>query len=118
MIGENISSFQPALKHSGLGIASFVLSLITGLGEFLGIGLAGTVTAANPNVTDETSQVFMWIGSLVCGGLVLNILGVILGIVGLVQPGQKKVFSTLGLIFNVILVLGIALLMIIGVAAS
>ena len=91
-------------KHSGLGIASFVLAMMIGLFEFVLIVFAGIMETMTPGGMDEESL----------AGLAGNLAGVGLGIAGLVQRQRKKVFSTLGLIFNGGIIFGIIFLLILG----
>ncbi|MGU5664526.1 hypothetical protein [Aeromonas sanarellii] len=42
-------------KHSGLGIASFITSIVSGLLIFLLIGVAGVMEASTPGGIDEES---------------------------------------------------------------
>jgi len=102
------------LRHSGLGIASFILSLMVGAVEFLVIMAAGIVEATTPGGMDEQSMAAILIGLFILGGLMANMAGVGLGIAGLVQRDRKRVFSTLGLVFNGTAILGIVMLMVIG----
>ncbi len=101
-------------KHSGLGIASFVVSLLMGASEFLLIMVAGILETATPGGLNEESLAAIFIGLLVIAGLFANLAGVGLGIAGLVQRDRKKVFSTLGVVFNGMIILGLVLLLIIG----
>lgn len=56
------------------------------------------------------------LGLAVIGGVLLNLLGITLAIAGLIQRDRKKVFAILGLIFNGLVVLCVAALMVIGLA--
>ncbi len=105
------------LKHSGLGIASFIVSLMVGAVEFLVIMAAGIIEATTPGGMDEQSMAAIVVGLFILGGLMANMAGVGLGIAGLVQRDRKKVFSTLGLVFNGTAILGIVMLMVIGTMA-
>ncbi len=118
-VGTNVYSYDAGYdynpeKHSGLGIASFILSVAIGVFDFVVVALAGMVEASTPGGMDEESVIAILIGIFILGGLAANFAGVGLGIAGLVQRGRKKVFSVLGLSFNAALVFGIIGLMIIG----
>jgi len=120
-------------KHSGPGIASFVLSLV-GLVSFIALTIVIISLFTNAidftQVVDENGNRLMsdeeivdkiqpFVGYLVLYPLLLGVvlIGLILGIVGLARPGTKKVFAILGTIFNGLPLLFVALLMVIGLAA-
>ena len=107
------NSTNDVLKHSGLGVASFVISLITGLGEFLLIISAGVLEVQGQ--MSETSAAAVIIGIFIILGMFVNLVGVGLGIAAVVQNKAKKLFGVLGLIFNGCLILLILGLMFIGI---
>jgi hypothetical protein len=104
------------LKHSGLGVASFILSIAVGVFDFLVVALAGLMEASSPGGMDEESVIAILIGLFILGALAANLAGMGLGIAGMVQRDRKKVFSVLGLAFNAAIVFGIIGLMVIGAA--
>lgn len=113
--GENISVQSPApVKHAGLGIASFIISLIIGLAEFVLVIIAGVMQATTPGGINETAPVAIFLGMLLIGGIVVCLIGLGLGIAGVLQKDRKKIFGVLGLIFNGLIILGVLLLMVIG----
>lgn len=136
----NPSAFSPIhdpagspIKHSGLGIASFVLSMISIVSfVILTIVIFSLITSAidftaivdennNRLMTDEEiiDKIGPYVGYLVLYPLLLIIvlIGLILGLVALAKPGYKKVFAVLGTIFNGLPLLFIVILMIIGFAS-
>ncbi|MNV97148.1 hypothetical protein D3C71_1922360 [compost metagenome] len=52
------------------------------------------------------------------GTLIGNLIGLVLGIIGLIQKGRKKIFAILGTIFNGLVVGFLALIFIIGIGAA
>ncbi len=60
----------------------------------------------------------MGVGFGICGGLFINLVGAALGIVGLFQKDRSSPFPILGLIVNGAALLGVAVLVIIGLAAK
>jgi hypothetical protein len=96
-------------KHSGPGIASFILSLVAFMGYILATVFI-TVAAANVLESPEElfQEYFMQQGSAIGGILLfflaalLNLTALILGIVGLSTKNRKKVFAILGTIFSAI----------------
>ncbi|QJD87795.1 hypothetical protein [Cohnella herbarum] len=122
------------LKHSGLGIASFVLSIfsifsfiiltIVIVSLFMNAIDFTAIQDANGNrlMTDEeiVDKVTPFIGYLILYPLLLIgvLIGLILGIVALAKPGRKKVFAILGTILNGLPLLMLVFLMIVGIALS
>jgi len=101
------------LPHSGLGIASFVLSIIAGLG-MLAIWTIASVAQTRPGGLDENAP------AAIIGGFALVLLGMAqllalgLGIGGLMQPSRSKTFGVLGVVFSCACLLGSGLLVLIG----
>jgi hypothetical protein len=108
----------PEAKHSGLGIASFVLAIVFGLILFVLIGMAGYQQMKNPKGMDENSPMAMILGLLMIGSLLMNFVGAGLGLAGVLQKNRKKIFAILGLIFNGFAVLGTVALFLLGTLAS
>ena len=104
---------QPPRGQSGLGIASFVISILMGLGLFGTIFWAGYVETTTPGGMDENSPVAAMIGLAVIGGLAVAMLGVVLGIIACVQKSKGKMLGIIGLILNTLLILGVCGLMIV-----
>ena len=103
------------LKHSGFGIASFAIGILSGLAEFAMVVIAGVMEASTPGGVNEEAPAVILLGlCLIGGGLAL--LGIVLGIVGLVQANRSKIFAVLGLVFNALVILGVIGLMIVGIA--
>lgn len=100
------------LKHSGLGIASFVTSIAIGVSELTLVAIAGVLEATTPGGIDEKSATLL--GLLMIAGLVGSVVGVGLGIAGVLQKNRKKLPSILGLVINGVIILGVILLMVIG----
>ncbi len=100
-------------KHSGLGIASFVISILMAI---LSIGIVALVTAltfTNPNISDESPQMVL-LGLGIMGSLAMMMVAIGLGIAGLCTRNRKKIYAILGLTFATVNALGIIGLMIIG----
>ncbi|MEW6026165.1 MAG: hypothetical protein AB1599_02575 [Planctomycetota bacterium] len=102
------------LKHSGFGIVSFIISLVIGVAEFIMVAIAGYMEMSTPGGIDDKSASAIILGLLLIGGLMVNLAGAAFGIVGLLTPNTKKAFSILGLLFNLIILIGMAGLMLIG----
>jgi hypothetical protein len=122
------------LKHSGLGIASFILSILSivsfvFLTIVIGVLISKSIdfTAivdANGNRTMTEQQIIdkiqPLIGYLILYPLILVIvvIGLILGIVSLARRGYKKVFAVIGTVLNGLSLLFVFLLMVIGFLTS
>jgi hypothetical protein len=108
-------AFDRPLPHSGLGIASCVISgciLIFCVVLFI---IAGIMEASHPNIFDEeeSPQVIV-LGLLFILNLLASLIGLVLGIVAAALGNRNKLFAGLGIGLNSLLFLGIIVLMIIG----
>lgn len=106
------------LKHSGLGIASFVVSLAGGAALMGLIIAAGVIEATAPGTMDANSPASVFLGLLIIGSGGLDVVSAALGIASLFQTQRKKTFGVLGLVFSILTILGIGVLMVIGFAVS
>jgi hypothetical protein len=113
-----ISYAPPAPKQSGLGIASFALSLLAGVELFACVGLATYFAASLQGEFDEESPQAIMVGLGIMGGLGLAVIGLGLGLAGAVQSNRNKIFAILGLIFNTLLFVAICGLMGLGLAVG
>ncbi|WP_372661998.1 hypothetical protein [Cohnella sp.] len=124
------SPVDAPLKHSGLGIASFVMAVVSII-SVVGITIAIIVWVSNtidfttfldasgkPTMTEEEliSTITPILGYLVLFPLIFVVIavGLILGIVGLVRQGYKKVFAIIGTVLNGLCLLSVFLMMMIG----
>jgi hypothetical protein len=106
------------LKHSGFGIASFVLSLVVGVGLFAAMAIAVGLTIDNPGGVDETSPLVAMVGFLFLFGMFLCVVAIVLGFVGVLQRDRKKVFAILGIVFNALIIMGTVGLIVVGLAVQ
>ncbi len=113
---EMIEPQEASSKHSKMGIASFIISIVQGIVTMVTMVMAGVVTTWGPQAEHQTA--FMIIGFIIFGGIFAHITGTGLGIAGVCQRNSKKVFSVLGLILNFGAVLVILLIMGIGIVAT
>lgn len=105
---------SPAPRHSGLGIASFIVSLVAGALMLLLIGIAAMMEVSQPGGLDENSPAAIMLGLLLIVIFMTQLVALGLGIGGLVQTGSKKVFAALGTIFAAATFLGGLLLVLVG----
>ncbi len=101
-------------KHSGIGVASFVISILAGILIFIVFAVAGSLEVSTPGGIDENSTEAIMIGLAIIGLLFFNVLAVGLGIGGLLQKERKKIFAILGTVFSSFLILSVIGLMILG----
>ncbi|RAV06490.1 hypothetical protein DQG13_01245 [Paenibacillus sp. YN15] len=126
---EMYDTEPPRRRHSGLGIASFtifasmalIFIIILGSITVKLSGLIDTDTGAydyeeiERRVADMPELAFM--GLALLGTLFGNFVGLILGIVGLVQKERKKVFAVLGTVLNGLVIIGLILMVLISILA-
>jgi hypothetical protein len=97
------------LQHSGPGIASFIISLVTIMGYaalFIFIIMkASSMVNENSNLLAESSQSIMLLGMSVIILSALNVIGVVIGIIGLSIRKRRKVFGVIGTIINGVIIL-------------
>jgi hypothetical protein len=106
------------LRHSGLGIASCIVG---GLAGFLILALfmiAGIMDQKDPEIFDQMPPQAVVLVVLVLGCLALNLLGVVLGLVGVFQPRRSKLLPGIGIGLNACVLLGAVGLMCLGALAG
>ena len=113
--GPSPSLFETELpvepKHSGLGIASFILSVIGALATFAAFVAAGVM---GQNGGADNKVTMMVVGLLIVGLIVANLVVAGIGIAGWLQKDRKKVFAILGTILSSLTAIGTILLIAIG----
>lgn len=102
------------LKHSKIGIASFITSMVFGFLIFTMIVIAGVLEATIPGGLSEDSIEAIIVGLLIIAFLLAELVAFTLGIAGLFQNERKKVFAILGMIFSGGTIFGTILLIVIG----
>lgn len=115
-VNNPYGTFQPPttpLKHSGPGITSLVLGILSLIAYIAILALAPAAADEildnpSPEALLESIYVIM-IGVLVLIGLILNLIGMILAIIGLSLKNRKKIFPIIGMVIH-----GIVLLVIVG----
>lgn len=112
---ENL--MEPA-KHSGLGIASFIMSIVSFIFVLLLFGTAGYIQTTTPGGMDGAPGAALIVGIFFFICMFLTLLSLALGIAGLFQKLKKKIFAILGTIFSGLIIAMTAILMVIGLVAS
>lgn len=100
-------------QHSGLGIASLIISILAGMGLVAVIAVIGYLEVTTPNGINEESPLVIGLGLSILGLLLLDFLAAILGFVGLFQPDRKKLLAVLGLFLSsgtIVAYIGLAIL--------
>jgi hypothetical protein len=106
-------------RHSGLGIISIVLAALSAVAVVVTLVIAGVMSAKDPTMFDnDQAPATMALGAAVILGACLSLVGVGLGIGGLVDKNRKKVFPTIGVVFNALIILAVVGLMILGALAK
>ncbi len=103
-------------RHSGVGITSFALSMLSGISLFALFGVAGYLESQSPAGMSEEDPTTMLLGVALLGAGMAQFLAFILGAVGLFQPNRKKIFAILGLIFSLVAIVTFGGLMVVGFA--
>ena len=105
-----------ALPHSGPGIASTIIAVVLGLVMFAVFAYAGYVGLQTPGGLDESSPAALVIGLgiiLTCG---LLLVGAAVGAVGLFDKRRKKAFAIVGVVLNLLIVVGTIGLILLGLS--
>ena len=103
-------------KHSGIGIASFITSIVSGCFLFLTFVIAGVMESSTPGGMDSKSSASAMVGLFLITFLGAALVALGLGISGLLQKDRKKIFSILGTVFSAVLVFATILLVLVGLA--
>ena len=96
------------LKHSGYGILSLILAALAGIIEIYVLTVAGHMDKQTP-----IGEYFLT-GFVMMGGLAVSLVGVLLGIVGILQRRRNRIFAFLGLGINCLFLLAMIGLIILG----
>ena len=103
----------PTRPHSGLGIASFIISLAAGAALVVLLGIA-VVIESHPGGMDEESAGAVLVGLLLALTALAHVLALGLGIAALVQAGRSKLFGVLGTVFASTGLIGTVLIFLLG----
>ena len=103
----------PTRPHSGLGIASFIISLAAGAALVVLLGIAGVIES-QPGGMDEESAGAVLVGLLLALTALAHVLALGLGIAALVLAGRSKLFGVLGTVFASTGLIGTVLIFLLG----
>ncbi|WP_225209741.1 hypothetical protein [Xanthomonas bonasiae] len=100
--------------YSGLGIASFAVSLIAAVLTLVLIGVCAALVYSQPDSLDEDSPLAMLVGMAMMVGVFAELAAAALGIGSLFQRDRRKLYGVLGLIFAIATLVGVAALIVFG----
>ena len=109
---ETTLAVETKSRHSGLGVASFILFIAVFLALIILYTVLATTHASNPQLLEQESIGMALVGFVIMGSSLLVLVGVGLGIAGIFQKEKRKVFSVLGLVFNFLMLLWLGFTMI------
>lgn len=106
-------------KHSRIGLASFVISIVAAmifcLAFLLAFGYGFSMAAQDPSYEfDQGSPFILTLGLLMCISPFISMVGLGLGIGAMVQKTDKKLFGIIGLVVNLVVILTFCILASIG----
>lgn len=101
----------PQVKHPGLGIASFIISVVVGVSELILFILVVSTSIVARDAAYNTAIIFALVAML---GSLANLAGIGLGAAGAAKKNSKKIFSILGIVFNSATLLIFILLIVLG----
>ncbi|WP_136604134.1 hypothetical protein [Paenibacillus dokdonensis] len=105
-------------RHSGPGIASFIISLVSMLAYIISVGAMGAIFSSSLDGeglswSDSSTTGVTIITIILIGLFAANIIGIVLGIIGTVLRNRKKIFAILGLALNTVIILSFGLMFVI-----
>ncbi len=100
--------------YSGLGIASFAVSLIAAVLTLVLVGICAALVYSQPGSLDDDSPLAMLVGMAMLIGIVAELAAAALGIGSLFQRDRRKLYGVLGLICAIATLVGVAALIVCG----
>lgn len=112
------TSSDAPLKHSGPGIASFVMVLFFGLLLLATFGYAGYLELNTPGGVDEESGEAIFAGLVMIFSIAAVFVAFILGVAGLFVGRRKRLFAWLGAAMSGLIMLFTVLIFALGLSQS
>ena len=97
--------------QSGFGITSLVIAVTAGLLIVGTIGWGSYVELTTMGGLDENSTEAIIVGLVIFIGLAVALVGIAFGLVSCLQQTKGKVIGIIGLVFNVLIIAGVMLLL-------
>ena len=108
--------FPKIHEKNGLGMASFITSIVSGIFLFVVFSIAGVMESSTPGGIDEESTGAIVIGLFLFAFMGMALVALGMGIGGLVQREKKNIFAILGTVFSAVSLVVTIFLLIIGLA--
>jgi hypothetical protein len=106
---------NPARRFSELGISSFIFSILSAAAVCLDLGVFALLAIRHQSTT---AHAFALLFVLVFFGiLTFTVVGLAIGLAGLFQPDRLKIFSILGAMLNLLILVSLLILLMIAVLA-
>lgn len=96
-------------KHSGIGIASFVISTAAGFLALVVSSIASVLEDSTPGGLDKNSVGYVMTGFGLIGLIIAEFVALGLGIGGLFQKERKKIYAIMGMAYSSVFILLAAL---------
>ncbi|NLD44028.1 MAG: hypothetical protein GX657_11105 [Chloroflexi bacterium] len=106
---DHLESAGSRKRHSGYGIASFVISLVAilTLVLFFAAGLGVLTAGASSDSTMTAAGGMALFAFSICGAPLVGIVGIALGIMGIRDRDRKRSFAVVGLVLNSLIAVGL-----------
>ena len=98
--GVQAAEPTPEMRHSGVGVASFVMALLATVSFVFIFFYAGYKETTQRGGMTEGEAIFVGLVAILC--CVVILVGLILGIVGLFQDDRRRTFAGIGVGINVV----------------
>jgi hypothetical protein len=93
-------------KHSRLGFVSFITSIVAGILALLTLGIATILGMSEPAELTTYSESAACVGIIVIVLFLASLVALGLGIGGLFQKNQKKIYAILGIAISAAIIVG------------
>lgn len=108
----------PNFPYSGLGITSFILSILACGCILVVFVIAGIVESQSPGGMDENSSVAVMVGLGLFFAVFVGLVALGLGVGALFQSNRKKLFGFFGIFLSGLMLLGTLGIIVLGMMVS
>ncbi len=109
------AELRPSVKHSEFGIGALILAVMNLIGLVLCFGIPAVMTLSKQDISQGVGLLF---GLGFFAVFLFSLLGVLVGLVGVLQPRRKRTLAFIGLAINTLSSLGLALMIVPGILKS